>query len=131
MTTGFSPLRLIALIITSSALLVVQQTAIAATPIKPVYFDLPQITTALNHGHQLIVQVTLRLPGPIAEQHVRETVIKLRHTLVLHLSDMDPDNLDAQALDTLADRYVLAANETLEGNRVKEALFQKFVVQTK
>ncbi len=122
---------MIALVIISSVALVTQQAVVAAPRVKPVYFDLPQITTALNHGYQVVVQVTLRLPGPIAEQRVRENVNKLRHLLVLHLSDISPDSLDDQVLDTISERYILAANDALESSRIKEVLFQKVVVQTK
>lgn len=131
MALGFSPLKLSALIIASMVLFAVQPLAEATPNTKPVYFDLPQVTTALNHGYQATVQVTLRLPGPIAEQRARDNAIKLRHTLVLMLSDVNPQSFDAHAMDALADRYVSVANETLDGSRIREVLFQKFVVQTK
>lgn len=131
MKLGFSPLKLAALVITSVIFFAIQPAAVATPQTKPVYFDLPPITTALNHGYQATVQVTLRLPGPIAEQRVRENAIKLRHTLVLMLSDVKPESFDAHTLDALADRYVSVANEALDGSRIREVLFQKFVVQTK
>ena len=132
MTNGFSPLRLLALILFSVLLLVVEQGAVAAPQIKPVYVELPEITVGLNHEYQVIVQVTLRLPGPLAEQQVRDNIPKLRHALVLQMSDVNPYELDVPTLDSIADGYVLAANQSLGGNKlVKAAFLQTFVVQPK
>ncbi len=132
MTKGFYPLRLLALIAFSALLFAVDQAAVAAPQVKPVYIELPEITTALNHDYQVIVQVTLRLSGPLAEQPVKDNIPKLRHALVLHLSDINVHGLDAQAVDALADSYALAANTTLDSkNAVKAAFFQQFVIQTK
>jgi flagellar basal body-associated protein FliL len=68
----------------------------------------------------------------LAEKHVRDNVPLLNHALVLHLSDLNLDEITPESLETLADHYVLAANQALESkNAVKAAFFQKFVVQTK
>ena len=132
MAMRFSPLRLLGLILFSTLALVADPVAEAAPQVKPVYVELPELTQALNHEYQVVVQITIRLPGPLTEKHVRDNVPLLNHALVLHLSDLNLHEITPESLETLADNYVLAANQALESkNAVKTAFFQKFVVQTK
>jgi flagellar basal body-associated protein FliL len=132
MAKKIAPLRLLGLILFSTLALVVDPVAEAAPQVKPVYVELPELTLALNHEYQVVVQVTIRLPGPLAEKHVRDNVPLLNHALVLHLSGLDPYEITPESLETLADHYVLPANQALESkDAVKAAFFQKFMVQTK
>ena len=103
----------------------------------PVYFNLPEITTAINSRQQIVALVSLRLAGPKTEQRARERMVRLRHAFVLQLADLDLAKLDAIAMDNLAESYREEANEILSSTTtstrrvVISVLLQKFVVQSK
>ncbi len=109
----------------------------ADKPVLPVYFNLPEITTAINSRQQVVALVSLRLAGPKTEQRARDRMVRLRHAFVLQLADLDLENLDALAMDNLAESYreeanqILSANTTTPRRVVLAVLLQKFVVQSK
>ena len=103
----------------------------------PVYFNLPEITTAINSRQQVVALVSLRLAGPKTEQRARDRMVRLRHAFVLQLADLDLEKLDALAMDNLAESYREEANQILSSSTtttrrvVISVLLQKFVVQSK
>jgi flagellar basal body-associated protein FliL len=104
----------------------------ASEAVAPVYFNLPEITTAINPTQQVVAQVSLRLAGPKTELKARDNMVRLRHAFVMRLADIDPNRIDAAMLESLADAYRDDANRVLSSEAaVRSVLLQKFVVQSK
>ncbi len=132
MNIRFGLLRRVALGLVCALTLSTAQASLPAKSLDQVWFDLPEVVTALDRDYQVSLQLMLRLSGPRAEKLARERLVKLRHALVLQLSDVHAKEFDAPALETLLEDFRLEANGVLGAkNAVRSVLVQKFVVQSK
>lgn len=132
MNIRFGLLRRVAFGLVCALTLSTAQASLPAKSQEQVWFDLPEVVTALDRDNQVSLQLMLRLSGPRAEKLARERLVKLRHALVLQLSDVRAKDFDAPALETLLEDFRLEANGVLGAkNAVRSVLVQKFVVQSK
>lgn len=106
--------------------------SLAGNGANNVLIQMPEMVAGMESGQQLSMQLALRVSGPKSEKLVRDRLVRLRHALLLHVTDYRPEDLRAETLETLADEFRVEANEILGSkNAVKAVLVQKFVMQNR
>lgn len=94
--------------------------------------DIPELTSAIDKDHQVILKVSLRMAGPKSEELARQHLPRLRHALVLMLADRGVKDFNAAGLEDLTEIYRGEANKVLGRKAaVKSVLLQSFVIQDK
>jgi flagellar basal body-associated protein FliL len=114
------------------AIVSLAQASLGQSNRERIQLGLPEITTALDQDYQVQTRLVLQLSGPRAEKMAKEKLVRLRHTLVLQLAEQNPQQLDAEAIETVMEDFRIEANTVLGApNAIKSVLVQKFVVQAK
>lgn len=129
MTAAFRPLRFLLLVAGS---LFAFPLAHAGHVGQRLYLDLPEFTTAIDHGHQVNIAVVLRLNDTRREKQVRENLVRLRHALVLDLAEQNLETPAGDRIESFLEEYRRDANAMLGGrNAIAAVLVRRFVVQGK
>ena len=109
----------------------------AAWPLRAadndVAFALPELTTAIDRDHQLVIQLSLRLTGAKAALLAEQRLPRLRHALVLDLADHDAKELSTpEGVKALTETYLHDADDILgHAGTVSGVVVQKMVMEKK